>query len=178
MPVLEVPEEFTLRLEDLYKQLRWPEDGPPMVGVAPGAAYGSAKRYPAAHVATLVRRLIDAGVRLTATSITGYSGGGRKLIEQYQAHPQPPRLSGPRPYGLSLAHKHVPEMMVRSALTARPIFMPIVANFYKGLVVSVPLHLSDLSKHADPKQLHDAMKERYVGERWCCKDKHAKALRC
>jgi N-acetyl-gamma-glutamyl-phosphate reductase len=117
----------------------------------------------------LVRPLVDAGllapdVRLTATSITGFSGGGRKMIEQYQAQVQPQRLMSPRPYGLGLAHKHVPEMQVQSTLRGRPIFMPIVANFYKGLAVSVPLHLSSLSKPVDPRQLHDALRKRYAGE--------------
>jgi N-acetyl-gamma-glutamyl-phosphate reductase len=119
----------------------------------------------------LVRPLLDAGLldadaRLTATSITGYSGGGRKMIEQYEARPLTQHLSSPRPYGLGLAHKHVPEMLVQSALRARPIFMPIVANFYKGLSVSVPLHLSAMKKAADPRELHSALKERYAGERF------------
>jgi N-acetyl-gamma-glutamyl-phosphate reductase len=110
--------------------------------------------------------LLDADARLTATSITGFSGGGRKMIEQYQAKPLAPSLASPRPYGLGLSHKHVPEMLVQSALRARPIFMPIVANFYKGLAVSVPLHLSALRKPADPRQLHEALAQRYAGERF------------
>ncbi|MCW5661114.1 MAG: N-acetyl-gamma-glutamyl-phosphate reductase [Burkholderiaceae bacterium] len=119
----------------------------------------------------LVRPLLDAGlldtdVRLTATSITGFSGGGRKMIEQYQAQPTVANLAAPRPYGLGLAHKHVPEMLVRSGLRIRPIFMPIVANFYKGLAVSVPLHLGALSKPVDPRQIHEALAKRYAGERF------------
>ena len=110
--------------------------------------------------------LIDADVRLSATSITGFSGGGRKMIEQYQAQPLPQRLLAPRPYGLGLAHKHVPEMQVQSALRVRPIFMPIVGNFYKGLSVSVPLHLGLLNKPIDPRQLHDALRQRYERERF------------
>lgn len=88
------------------------------------------------------------------------------MIEQYQMRPQPQRLESPRPYGLGLAHKHVPEMLVQSSLHARPIFMPIVANFYKGLAVSVPLHLSLLKEPVDPRQLHDALVARYTGERF------------
>jgi N-acetyl-gamma-glutamyl-phosphate reductase len=119
----------------------------------------------------LVRPLLDAGLldvdaRLTATSITGYSGGGRKMIEQYEAVPPAQRLASPRPYGLGLAHKHVPEMQVQSALRVRPIFMPCVANFYKGLTVSVPLHLSAMKKPADPRELHDALARRYARERF------------
>jgi N-acetyl-gamma-glutamyl-phosphate reductase len=119
----------------------------------------------------LVRPLLDAGlidadVRLAATSITGYSGGGRKMIESYRREPLPHHLAAPRPYGLGLAHKHVPEMLVQSALRTRPIFMPIVANFYKGLSVSVPLHLSAMRKPVDPRQLHDSLAQRYAGERF------------
>ncbi len=119
----------------------------------------------------LVRPLLDAGLldadaRLTATSITGYSGGGRKMIEQYEARPPAQRLASPRPYGLGLAHKHVPEMLVQAALRARPIFMPMVANFYKGLSVSVPLHLSAMKKAIDPRELHDALARRYAAERF------------
>lgn len=119
----------------------------------------------------LVRPLVDAGLldadaRLTATSITGYSGGGRKMIDAYRHEPTPNRLTAPRPYGLGLAHKHVPEMQVQSALRHRPIFMPIVANFYKGLAVSVPLHLISLRHPVDPRQLHDALVQRYAGERF------------
>jgi len=119
----------------------------------------------------LVRPLVDAGIlapdtALSATSISGYSGGGRKLIEQYQAAPQPARLASPRPYGLTLAHKHIPEMAVRSGLRARPIFMPIVANFFKGLSVSVPLHLASLGSSVDARRVHAALADRYAGERF------------
>ena len=119
----------------------------------------------------LIRPLVDAGLiaptaRLSATSITGYSGGGRKLIEQYQVDQLPARLASPRPYGLSLAHKHVPEMARWSGLDVRPIFMPIVANFYKGLTVSVPLHMSDLSPAADCARVHQVLHDRYANERF------------
>jgi len=119
----------------------------------------------------LVRPLVDGGLldadaRLSATSITGYSGGGRKMIEAYRQEPQPKRLGAPRPYGLGLAHKHVPEMLVQAVLRTRPVFMPIVANFYKGLAVSVPLHLSAMRRPVDPRQLHDALVERYAGEQF------------
>jgi N-acetyl-gamma-glutamyl-phosphate reductase len=110
--------------------------------------------------------LLDAGVALSATSITGYSGGGRKMIEQYQAGSATGRLASPRPYGLSLAHKHVPEMTRWSGLRIRPVFMPMVANFYKGLAVSVPLHLSALSKGVDASAVQRALSERYADERF------------
>ena len=119
----------------------------------------------------LIRPLVDAGliapgVRLSATSITGYSGGGRKLIEQYEAAPVPARLTSPRPYGLSLAHKHVPEMTRWSGLQERPVFMPIVANFYKGLTVSVPLHFAHLAPGASATRIHEALRAHYANERF------------
>lgn len=118
----------------------------------------------------LLRPLVDAGLvparaALSATSITGYSGGGKKMIEQYQAGDDP-RLQAPRPYALTLAHKHLPEMMAHTGLQARPVFMPIVASFYKGLVVSVPLHHAHLAAGTDSAALHQALHQRYAGERW------------
>jgi N-acetyl-gamma-glutamyl-phosphate reductase len=116
----------------------------------------------------LVRPLVDAGLissaaLLSATSITGYSGGGKKMIEQYEAGGDP-RLASPRPYGLTLAHKHLPEMAVHTRLENRPVFMPIVGNFLKGLSVTVPLHLSELKRGVTGAQLHAALAERYAGE--------------
>ena len=118
----------------------------------------------------LLRPLVDAGqvpgaLLLSATSITGYSGGGKQMIADYEAACEP-ALTSPRPYGLSLAHKHVPEMMAHTGLTSRPIFMPIVANFYKGLAVTVPLHLSQLARGTTPEHLHQALESRYAGERF------------
>ena len=118
----------------------------------------------------LLRPLVDAGLvpaalPISASSITGYSGGGKKMIEQYEAGPDP-KLDAPRPYALTLAHKHVPEMTVHTGLAVPPIFMPIVGRFYKGLSVSVPLHLSQLKTGATPESLHAALRHRYEGERF------------
>ena len=109
----------------------------------------------------LVRPLVDAGLvsstaLLSATSITGYSGGGKKMIEQYEAGGDP-RLDSPRPYGLKLNHKHLPEMAVHSRLETAPVFMPIVGNFLKGLSVAVPLHLATLKRGTSAAQLHAAL---------------------
>ena len=116
----------------------------------------------------LLRPLVDAGLvptssLITATSITGYSGGGRKMIERY-ARGKDPQLAAPMPYGLTLEHKHVPEMRVHARLEVSPVFMPTVGDFYKGLAVSVPLHLAALSSHATPERLHAALSERYREE--------------
>ena len=122
----------------------------------------------------LMRPLVDAGIvspgmGISATSITGYSGGGKKMIEQYEAAAQPggdARLSSPRPYALSLAHKHIPEMMAHTGLGTAPVFMPIVSSFYKGLCVSVPLHLNSLKSGTTGSVLHRVLAERYAGERF------------
>ena len=159
---------------------------------APGWAYGlpelaagqrqalrSATRIanPGCHASAfilLLRPLVDAGLvapalPISATSITGYSGGGKKMIAQYEAAAQPggdARLASPRPYALALAHKHLPEMMAHTGLQARPLFVPVVAAFYKGLAVSVPLHLSQLAPGASAATLHRALQDRYGNERF------------
>ena len=118
----------------------------------------------------LLRPLVDAGLvpaalPVSASSITGYSGGGKRMIEEYEAVGDA-RLDAPRPYALTLSHKHVPEMMVHTGLTEKPVFMPIVGKFYKGLSVSVPLHLSQLKGPTSPEQLHAVFERRYAGERF------------
>jgi N-acetyl-gamma-glutamyl-phosphate reductase len=117
----------------------------------------------------LLRPLVDAGIvprdlAVSATSITGYSGGGKKMIEEYQAAGRAPQLDAPRPYGLKLAHKHVPEMMAYTGLTTKPVFMPIVGPFYKGLAVSVPLHFAQLKAGTDGAALVRAYERHYEGE--------------
>jgi N-acetyl-gamma-glutamyl-phosphate reductase len=118
----------------------------------------------------LVRPLVDAGLLprstgLTATSLTGYSGGGRKMIEQYEAGGDPSLLS-PRPYALRLTHKHLPEMHVHSGLDAPPVFQPVVGSFYKGLAVSIPLHRSALPAATTAEAIQAALEARYAGERF------------
>ena len=118
----------------------------------------------------LMRPLVDAGLLpaglpTAATSISGYSGGGKKMIERYEAGGDD-RLASPRPYALSLAHKHLPEMMAHTGLSVKPVFQPIVGNFYKGLSVSVPLHLSQLSAGATAEKIQSALQHHYAGEQF------------
>ena len=143
--------------------------------LAPGQrdAIRASKRIsnPGCHASAfilLLRPLVDAGLipastAISVSSITGYTGGGKKMIEQYEKALEP-ALTSPRPYGLTLAHKHVPEMMTHTGLQARPIFMPIVGNFYKGLSVSVPLELRAL--RTTPEAVQQAYESRYAGERF------------
>lgn len=118
----------------------------------------------------LLRPLVDAGIvppdlPISASSITGYSGGGKKMIEQYERGDDP-LLTAPRPYGLGLTHKHVPEMQQHTGLRSKPLFMPIVGNFYKGLAVSVPLHFSQLARGSDAGTIQRAFERHYEGERF------------
>ncbi len=126
----------------------------------------------------LLRPLVDAGLvpasaLLSATSISGYSGGGKKLIEQYEAGAvvtaagvTDARLQSPRPYGLNLAHKHLPEMMAHTGLTQAPVFLPMVGNFYKGLAVTVPLHLSQMRAGTTAAAVQQVLADHYAGERF------------
>ncbi|MDT9001606.1 N-acetyl-gamma-glutamyl-phosphate reductase [Paucibacter sp. APW11] len=128
---------------------------------------------PGCHASAFIlalRPLVDAGLLgadalVTATSITGYSGGGKSMIAQYQAGGDA-RLESPRPYALGLAHKHLPEMMAHTGLKNAPVFMPIVGNFYKGLAVTVPLPLALLRAGTTPAQVREALAAHYEGERF------------
>ena len=93
----------------------------------------------------LVRPLVEAGILknrelLNCFSLTGYSGGGKKMIAQYEAEDRETLLDAPRMYGLTQAHKHLPEMQKLCLLENAPVFCPIVAPYYAGMEVSVPLH--------------------------------------
>lgn len=136
----------------------------------------------------LLRPLVDAGivqpaVAIGASSLTGYSGGGKKMIEQYdtarRAALDPVRrervgnearqLQSPRPYGLKLSHKHIPEMMRHTGLSTKPVFMPVVGDFYRGLSVAVPLHREQLGGAAAQRgfaEVHAALEKRYAAERF------------
>lgn len=88
--------------------------------------------------------IISADELLTCHSITGYSGGGKKMISQYGDHNRDELLDAPRQYGLSQTHKHLKEMKCISGLENEPVFCPIVSDFYSGMVVTVPLFKSML----------------------------------
>jgi N-acetyl-gamma-glutamyl-phosphate reductase len=157
--------------------------GLPELAAAQREALRSSKRIanPGCHATAfilLVRPLVDAGLlpataAVTATSLTGYSGGGKKMIEQYEAaesqarqEGRANRLAAPRPYALGLDHKHLPEMMAHTGLAKPSVFLPVVGGFYKGLTVSAPLHVSQLRAGTTPRSVHEVLSERYAGERF------------
>ena len=116
----------------------------------------SAKRIavPGCHASgfiSLVYPLVDAGIlstdtKLTCHSITGYSGGGKKMIAEYEAEDKDHLLYAPRQYGLTQQHKHLKEMKKITGIENEPIFCPIVSDFYSGMTVTVPIFASDLKK--------------------------------
>jgi N-acetyl-gamma-glutamyl-phosphate reductase len=119
--------------------------------------------YPTGFIG-LTRPLVDAGILaegtpLTVNAISGYSGGGKGLMEVYESGKAEPWGS----YGFSLKHKHIPEMAEYSGLHKKPIFQPQVASFPQGMVVSVPLHYAWLKKGTTGKDIHEALKKHYEG---------------
>ncbi len=117
-----------------------------------------------------VRPLVENGLLprdfpLSAFSLTGYSGGGKAMIAAYETNPAA-ALRSPRPYALGLTHKHLPEMRVHSGLEVDPIFNPVIANFYRGLAVTVPLPLARLVGRPTPADLHAVLAKAYAGEQF------------
>jgi N-acetyl-gamma-glutamyl-phosphate reductase len=163
------------------------DDGPRVLDastahrVAPGWVYGfpelapgqaeaiaAARRvanpgcYPTGAIA-LIRPLVDAGLippdyPVTINAVSGYSGGGKSMIEAYEAG----RAPAFELYGLGFEHKHVPETQRYSGLSRRPIFVPSVGNFRQGMLVSVPLHLDLLPAKPTARDLEEALEQRYA----------------
>lgn len=101
-------------------------------------------------VAPLVEKgIVPADASLECFSVTGYSGGGKKMIAEYEAADRNALLDAPRMYGISQAHKHLPEMQLICSLEKAPIFCPIVAPFYSGMEVTVGLFASEINGTAD-----------------------------
>lgn len=132
--------------------------------------------YPTGFLA-LVRPLREAGVvgpdqLLSVHAVSGYSGGGRKMIESYEARRAASgQASGAAPqafgtYGLNLVHKHLPEMTTHGLLGQPPIFSPAVGDFLRGMLVHVPLHLSSLDKRVSGQDLHEIYCKHFAGERF------------
>ena len=102
--------------------------------------------------------LLPAEARLKCFSLTGYSGGGKKMIQEYEEEPDP-LLSGPRQYGLGQEHKHLPEMQKECGLEHAPIFCPIVAPYYAGMEVTIPLFREEVG--AGPEEIREVYRSCY-----------------
>ncbi len=115
---------------------------------------------------SLVYPLIASGIMaasypVTAHSITGYSGGGNKMIGEYESVDRPEEYDSPRQYGLTQMHKHLPEMKKITGLAAEPVFNPIVSDYYCGMAVSVPIHTALLDKKLTAEEMTDFYKAYY-----------------
>ena len=110
----------------------------------------------------LLRPLVDAGLLpadfpVALPSVSGYSGGGRSMIEDYEAGKAPLFEA----YALGLEHKHIPEIMAYTGLTRRPLFVPSVGNFRQGMLVQLPIHLDLLPGQPQAADLHKALAQHY-----------------
>ena len=147
--------------------------GFPELGGGQREAIAAAKRvanpgcYATGFIA-LVRPLVERGIlpadaALTAHALSGYTGGGKKTIAQYEAADREPELVSPRHYAVNLNHKHILEMMAVCGLTRRPIFMPIICDFPQGMVVTVPLYLDQLRGEQSVGSLRAVYDDYYRG---------------
>ena len=116
----------------------------------------------------LVFPLIEAGIlpksaELTAFSLTGYSGGGNKMIAEYEDSNRDKLLDAPRQYALGQTHKHLPEMTAVTGLEKPPVFCPIVGDFYSGMEVTIPLFSTQLQNGKTVEDIKNAYKKKYQG---------------
>jgi N-acetyl-gamma-glutamyl-phosphate reductase len=123
--------------------------------------------YPTGGIA-LLRPLVDAGLLppdypVVMSGYTGYSGGGRQMIEAYEVTHTAPLLEV---YGLGLNHKHLPELQLYSGLKRRPIFVPAVANYYAGMIDQIGLQFDLMKGVTRSQQLEDALRAHYAGSEW------------
>lgn len=118
----------------------------------------------------LVRPLVRAGILpvdfpVTAHGVSGYSGGGKSMIEEFEKTDSPKYVETVvRPYGLALTHKHLPEMMAHTGLSHAPVFAPSVGRFYRGMLVEVPLALWALPGQPDTNAIRAVFAEAYANE--------------
>ncbi len=134
---------------------------------------GSRVSVPGCHAsgfAALVYPLVAAGLLppaypIACHSVTGYSGGGKKMIAAYEGRGRPVSYAAPRQYALSQQHKHLPEMQKVCGLAYPPVFCPIVSDFYSGMVVTVPLHLPLLQGSPSLSQVHEVLSAHYQGQK-------------
>jgi N-acetyl-gamma-glutamyl-phosphate reductase len=127
--------------------------------------------YPIAAIGML-NPLVKAGLTpadwpITINAISGYSGGGKSLIAAFEDPKSPDYTQTPfGVYALGLEHKHVPEIQKHAGLSSRPIFMPSIANYYKGMIVQIPLRLDAMPGQPTPGDLHQVLESYYAGRRF------------
>ena len=110
--------------------------------------------------------ILGADYPLTCYSLTGYSGGGKKLIAEYEDENRDPRHDSHRIYGLNLKHKHLPEMQAVCGLTSKPVFVPILGDFYKGMATTIMLRRDMLAKDMSGEEIREALADFYAGQKF------------
>lgn len=148
--------------------------GFPELSSAHADAIRSARRVavPGCHASgaiALLYPLVEAGLlpadaAISITSLTGYSGGGKPMIAEYEAADRSPLLESTRPYAVGQAHKHLPEIQHVCGLAALPVFQPILGDFYAGMVVSVPLHARLLAGKPTLLDVDALYRKHYAGK--------------
>ncbi len=148
--------------------------GFPELSAAHRAHIAASKRVanPGCHASgfiSIVYPLVSAGLLpadypLTCYSLTGYSGGGKKLIAEYEDADRDPRHESHRIYGLNLAHKHIPEMKAVCGLKRTPVFMPVLGDFHSGMATTIMLHNELLPGNPTSKDIHKLLSEHYASQ--------------
>ncbi len=105
--------------------------------------------------------ILPAGYPVSGFSLTGYSGGGKKMIAEYEEENRPAEYDAPREYALNQQHKHLKEMKVITGLKREPLFSPIVADYYSGMLVSLPFYTDMLAARQTPELIHDFFADYY-----------------
>ena len=122
--------------------------------------------------------LVPASTPITVNAVSGYTGGGKGLIEEFSNAPPETTHDAFRAYGLTLAHKHVPEMTKYAGLARAPVFAPSVGRYAQGMLVEVPLQLWSIPGTPTPAQLREALADFYQGERLCRSPARTRRWRC
>ena len=173
---VENPEVIVLDTSTAHRTAPGWTYGFPELGGVQAEKLRSAKRIavPGCHASGFValaaplvsKGLLPPDAALTCFSLTGYSGGGKNMIAEYRSGDRDSLLDAPRQYGLSQNHKHLPEMAAVCGLTTPPIFCPIVADYYSGMEVTVPVFAAQL--RGTPEEVRAAYRETYTGPvvRW------------
>lgn len=167
------PDKLVLDTSTAHRTLPGWTYGLPQLGEQQKAAVQTAKRIavPGCHACgfiTLVQPLVQAGILdkaqpLHCFSLTGYSGGGKNMIAQYEGEEKSPLLKAPRLYGLSQQHKHLKEMKAITGIDQFPVFAPIVGDFYSGMEVMVPLAIDQIGADGIDK-IKEVYRNRYNGK--------------
>lgn len=150
--------------------------GFPELGAAQREAIRAAKRVAnpgcyATGFISLTAPLVKLGILsqdapLAVHAVSGYTGGGKKAVAEYEGDGREKELASPRHYAVTLSHKHIPEMMKICGLKRKPLFMPMICDFPQGMVVAVPLYLDMLNGRQTLESLRDAYSGFYAGERF------------